>query len=557
MTCSGKCTPEQEKELQKGELMKKSSILPFFQKLSRAFLIPIALISAGSLALGISCVFQSADVLKALPFLGASWFQYLNDILCDIGLLVLKNLAPIYAVSLAFAFAKEHKEYAAFAGILGYLAFISSMGYLISEFPGVAAMFPTGGISTVLGFTTVNCNIIGGMITGIIVSLVHNKFKDVKLPMAFAFFQGVRFTPIASIFVMYAFGQVFPFAWVWLSRAINALGSAMNTAGVFGPFIYGLTERLLIPTGLHQIWNSLIRTTAISGEYIFASGAQATGVTQAYSLYLAEGLPVYPAGVSLVEMVKYQFGPQMPIMLGALPGACLAMYHVADKDKKKTVKSLLLTAALTAIFAAVSEPVEFVFLFAAPLLYLVYSLLNGLSWLLCYVLGSAVGGGESSIIGLFIHGIFRPSSNFIIILVLIPVYFAACYFLFKWWIVKFNVKTPGRGGDFDESMAYAQEIANVKLDTGKEEKLDVNNPEVLKAQIIIKGLGGKDNILDLEACMSRLRVELKDGSLFDEKLINKTGCNGIVKADDKNVQIVYGTSVMLIKKTIEKELEKM
>lgn len=537
--------------------MKKKSLLPFFQKLSRAFLIPIALISAGSLALGIASIFQQPNILEAMPFLGAAWFQYINDILLNIGLLVLKNLPVIYAVALAFAFANEHKEYAAFAGFLGYLSFISSMGYLITKFPNIGAMFPEGGITTVLGFTTVNCNIIGGMITGVIVGIVHNKLKDVKLPMAFAFFQGVRFTPIANMFVMYIFGQLFPFVWVWLSLAINSLGHAMNSVGVFGPFIFGLVERLLIPTGLHQIWNSLVRTTAVSGEYIFASGAQATGVTQAYSLYLTEGLPIFPAGVTLRELVKYQFGPQIPIMLGVLPGICLAIYHTANKDKRESIKSLLITAALTAIFAAVSEPVEFIFLFAAPLLYGVYSLLNGLSWLLCYILGSAVGGGESSIIGLFIHGILRPNSNFWVVLILIPTFFVVSYVLFKWWIVKFNVKTPGRGGDYDESLAFASEIANVSATSRKEEKMDVNNPQILKAQLIIKGLGGKDNITDLEACMSRLRVELKDGSLFDESIIKKTGCNGIVKADARNVQIVYGTSVMLIKKTIEKELAKV
>ncbi len=536
--------------------MNKKSLLPFFQKLSRAFLIPIALISAGSLAMGFASIFQQPNILEALPFLGAPWFQYVNDILLNIGLLVLKNLPAIYAVALAFAFATEQKEYAAFAGFLGYLSFISSMSFLITKFPSVAAMFPKGGITTVLGFETVNCNIVGGMITGVLAGIIHNKFKDIKLPMAFAFFQGVRFTPIASMFIMYIFGQLFPFAWVWLSRAINALGYTLNSAGIFGPFIYGLVERLLIPTGLHQIWNSLIRTTAISGEYVFKSGAVATGVTQAYSLYLAEGLPVSPSGVTLRELVKYQFGPQIPIMLGALPGICLAIYHTAYKEKRESIKSLLLTAALTAIFAAVSEPVEFIFLFSAPLLYVVYAILNGLSWLLCYVLGSAVGGGESSIIGLFIHGILRRNSNVWVVLMLIPIYFIVCYVLFKWWIVRFDVKTPGRGGDYDDSLAFAAEIANVSVNQ-KKDNLDVNNPEVLKAQIIIKGLGGKDNIVELEACMSRLRVELKDGSLFDEGIIKKTGCNGIVRADERNVQIVYGTTVTLIKKTVEKELAKL
>lgn len=523
------------------------------QRMARAFLVPIALISFGGLALAVGSTLTSDDLVKVLPFLEWGPIVFFANALTNIGLIVLVNLHVIYAIALAFSFANSNKETAAMAGFVGFFAFIKGMNYLITTFPQVREMFPAGGITTVLGIETVNANIVGGIIAGMICGWIHNKTKDVELPMAFAFFNGVRFTPIACLFVMYFFGCIFPFAWVWIAKAIDALGHSMNNIGVFGPFVHGTVERLLIPTGLHQLWNNLIKTTSISGEYIFPSGALATGANEAYALYLAEGLPVSPPGTTIAEIVKYQFGPQIPIMLGALPGICLAMYKCADDDKKANVKGMLVSAAMTAIFAAVSEPVEFVFLFAAPVLYFgVYSVLNGLSWLICYLLGSGVGGGNSSIIGLVVAGFFRPESRVWIVCILTVVYFFLFYALFKWWIIKFDVKTPGRGGsDYDEQMAFAQEIA-----TGKAKELNVDNPEVLKAQLILQGLGGKENIKEIEACFTRLRVVMHDMSKFNEDLIMKTGCNGINKVTDEEVQIVYGAAINLIYKTVIKEMEK-
>lgn len=527
------------------------------QRMAKAFLVPISLISFGGLALAVGAALTSADLVKVLPFL--SWYPivFLADALVNIGLIVLANLHVIYAIALAFSFADEHKEIAAMAGFIGYFSFVKGMNYLITCFPAVKDMFPAGGISTVLGVETVNANIVGGIVAGVICGLIHNRFKDIELPVAFTFFNGTRFTPIACLTIMYFVGIVFPFAWVWIAKLINLMGSGLNRIGIFGPFVYGTVERLLIPTGLHQIWNSLIRTTSISGEYTFASGATATGVTQAYAQYLVEGLPVSPPGVTLQELVKYQFGPQIPIMLGALPGICLAMYHCAEDNKKESVKGMFLSAALTAVFAAVSEPVEFVFLFAAPVLYfVVYSLLNGLSWLLCYVLGSGVGGGESSIIGLVVHGFLQPKSNVWVVCILTVIYFVLFYFLFKWWIVKFDVKTPGRGGeDYDDQLAFAQEIAGVKS-KGGDDGIETKNPEIIKAQKILEGLGGKDNIEEIENCFTRLRVVMKDPSKFDEKLIKTTGCNGISHATENEVQIVYGAAVNLIYKTINKLIAK-
>lgn len=526
-----------------------SNLKAVFQKMAKSFLIPVSLIGVASLIMAIGCVFTDATIVKLIPFFGWAPIQYFGNWMVTTGVQVLHNLALVYAMALAFGIANEKKEYAALAGFVGYFALLKSMNLLITTFPTVREMFPATGITTVLGVETVNVGIMGGILVGLIVGILHNKFKDTKLPMAFSFYQGARFVPIISLIVISIVGQVLPFLWVFVQMGIDGLANILGSLGIFGPFVYAVGERALIPTGLHQIWNTIVRNTAVSGVYEFASGAVVEGTIAGYAQYLVEGLPT---NATLAELVSYYFGPQIPMMLGGLPAIALAIYQCADEDKKQSIKPLVLAGALTAIFAAISEPVEFIFLFQAPLLYVVYSFYTGLSWLLCFLLGSGVGGSNSSIIGLFTAGILRPDSNWWVVVVVTVLEFVLCYFTFKWWIMKFDVKTPGRGGDYDDSLAFAAEIAQIDLPTGQKEEFDLNNPEMLKAQLIVKGLGGKDNIVETEACMSRLRVVVKDYSLIDLSIINKTGCNGTVKAADNEIQIVYGTAVTLIKKTVDK-----
>lgn len=525
----------------------------FFQKLARAFLIPVSLIGVSSLIMAVGCVFTDATIVKVIPIFNNTAVQYFGNWLTTVGVQVLHNLGIIYAISLAFGLTKEKKEYAALGAFVGYFALVKSMNLLITNFEFVKEMFPENGITTVLGVETVNVGIMGGILVGVIVSLLHGKFKDVKLPMAFSFYQGPRFIPIISLLVLSLVGQVLPFAWVFVQMGIDALANVVGKMGIFGPFVYALGERALIPTGLHQIWNTIVRNTSVSGVYTFASGVVAEGTIAGYAQYLVEGLPT---NATLPEIVAFSIGPQIPMMLGGLPAIALAIYRCADEDKRSSIKPLVLAGALTAIFAAISEPIEFIFLFAAPLLYFVYAVYTGLSWLLCFLLGSGLGGSNSSIIAFVTNGLLRSDSNWWVIVVVTIIEFILCYFTFRWWIIKFDVKTPGRGGDYDDSLAFAAEIANVEMPVGKKkEELNITNPEMLKAQLIVKGLGGKENIVELEACMSRLRVAIKDYTLVDEDILKKTGCNGIVKVSNTEIQIVYGTTVTLIKKTMDKVME--
>ncbi|RGY94900.1 PTS transporter subunit EIIC [Clostridium sp. AM58-1XD] len=531
---------------------KNKGVILKLQKLAKAFLVPMALIAAASLVMGVSSFFTNQQILELLPFLNAAPVQYIAGLFNSAGSIVMNNLPLIYAITLAATLCDGDREYAAFAGVLGYLAFLTGMSILLTKVPGVREMYPEKTIVTTYGIETVNAGMVGGMLVGIMTAWIHSKIRHVKLPTAFAFFQGSRTVPFVNAIIFIFVGQFFPYLWVWLSKGIEALAEVVKNMGIFGPFVYATVEKLLIPTGLHQIWNTVIRDTAVSGTYAFASGV-IEGCRPAYFQYLIEGLP---QGASLVEMVKFLRGPQIPMMVFALPAIALAMYQSADKDKRSSVKPLLIAGAFTAFMSNISEPIEFLFLFTAPLLYVVYSALNGLSYLLLYLLKSQLGGTTSSILGFILYGPLRPESRWYLTLLVGIIEGIACYLLFRWAIVKFNIKTPGRGGDSDEAMAFAAEISNVQIGQTSDVK-DRNNPKILKAQMIIKGLGGKDNIIEVDNCMSRLRVRVEDMKLVDEGILQKTGCMGIVKLDSQSIQVIYGLTVGMIKETIIKQLEKM
>jgi len=352
--------------------------------------------------------------------------------------------------------------------------------------------------------------------------------------------------PIATSISFVILGQIFPFIWTYISNFINTIAIGVTSSGIFGPFLYQLGERLLIPTGLHQIWNTVIRDTAVSGIYNFPPPYNVIeGSRAAFNAYMATN--TMPQVASLVEMVKFLRGGQIPITVFALPAAAYAMYKCADKERRHTVKALFLTAAFTSIIAGVTEPLEFSFLFVAPGLYVIYALFTGLSYMLAFLLGSTLGGTEASALGLTLFGFLRSDSHWWVVCIIGIGFAVIFYFLFKWWIIRFNVKTPGRGGDYDSSLSY--------LDLG-DSSSKTTDPRALKAQLLIKGLGGVINIVSVENCMSRLRVMVNDGKIVNEEMLRATGCSGIIRADETNIQIVFGTTVGIVRDAVKKEMTK-
>lgn len=519
----------------------KKKLFDFFQKLSRAFLLPITLISFASMLLGLASVFLWHDQLKEMiPVLNTPVVQYIANLMSTIANVMMGNISLLFAVALAFAMAKEDKEFAALGGLVGYLAFLMGMGTLISVNPDIAAMFPEATLKPILGIETIDTGMVGGIVVGLLASYIHNKTHKIKLPMAISFFGGNRFVPIACAVSFVLLGQVFPYIWAGISSAINAAAEGVANAGVFSPFLYGFGERLLIPTGLHHVWNAVIRDTAVSGVYAFPDGNVVEGSRLAYNYYLATN--ALPDGTTLAEMVKFLRGGQVPMTLFGLPAIALAMYHTAKPENRKAIKPLLITGVFSILIAAVTEPIEFAFMFVSPILYFIYAIITGLSFMISYILQTGMGGSEPNLIGLVLYGVLRPESKYIILLLLGIPFGLGCYFLFKWWIVKFDVKTPGRGGEYDQNMEM--------VDDG-----DKNvDPTVLKSKVIISALGGKNNIEVVDCCVTRLRVTVKDMSLVSEDKIKTTGCMGVVKVDDHNIQIVYGPSVNVIKNATNKQL---
>lgn len=524
--------------------MDKKKVMKYFQRMSRAFLMPIALLSVASLMLGVASVFLWHDQLREMfPFITTPAVQYIAKLLDTIAGVVMNNLPILYCVSIAFGMVDEDKEYAAFGALVGYLAFIMSMGFLLTVNPGVAESMPNGTITTILGIETVNTGILGAIVVGLLSAVIHNKVHKVKLPMAISFFGGVRFVSIATSIFFVIFGQLVPFVWVYISEAINSMAYAVTNTGIFGPFLYQFGERLLIPTGMHQIWNTVIRDTAVSGVYAFPDPyGTIEGARAAFNAYMATGF--MPDGATLPEMVKFLRGGQIPMTVFALPAAAYAMYKCADSDKKSNVKALLLTGACTSIIAGITEPLEFAFLFAAPALFVIYAVFCGLAYMIPYIFASTLGGTEGSLLGLTIFGFLRNDSTWWINVAVGIVFAVILYFIFRWYIIRFNVKTPGRGGDYDEQLNALDGI----------EDLNTNDPKVMKAQAIIKGLGGVENIKTVDCCMSRLRVTLVSMEAVNEPILKATGCSGIIKPDETNIQVVYGTTVGMIKDAVKKEI---
>ncbi|HCL5074680.1 TPA: PTS transporter subunit EIIC [Salmonella enterica] len=524
--------------------MKKEAI-HFFQLLSRAFITPIALLSFASLLLGIASLFLWHERLRELlPLLNSSYFQYIANLLNTVGSVIMDNLPLLFAVSLSFTLAKSDKEYAALGAICGYLALLMGMNALVTLHPHVKNMFPESAFTTTLGIETVNTGVVGGIITGLLSAIIHNRVYQIRFPVALAFFGGVRFVPLANVMFFVVFGQCFPFLWMFMSSAINHAALAVSHAGVFAPFIYGFGERLLLPTGLHQIWNTVIRDTMVSGIAVFPDGHSVEGARAIFAEYLKTN--VLPVNMTLPDIVKFLRGGQIPITMFTLPAMALAMYQTAKPEQREKIKPLLLTGAFTSIIAGVTEPLEFTFLFVSPVWYFIYSLFNGLSWMLCYMSHSQLGGTEANIIGLVLYGFLRPESKFWINIG-IGIVMAGCgYSLFRFWIVYFDLKTPGRGGDYEKTIDI--------LGINQTDENITKDPLKLKASAIIKGLGGTDNIINVDCCYSRLRVSVNDASLIDEQIIQATGSLGFVPIDEKNVQIVYGTTVDTIRNAVKKLL---
>ena len=445
----------------------------------------------------------------------------------------------------AIGMARKEKEVAALSGAVAYIIMNTAIQAMINAAGGVEAM-PANSTTTMLGITTLQMGVFGGIVVGLGVAALHNKFYKIELPQVLAFFGGTRFVPIVSSIVYLVVGIAMFYIWPVVQNCIAALGALVLASGYAGTFIYGLLERALIPFGLHHVFYMPFWQTAVGGTAII-DGVTVTG---AQNIFFAE-LASKSTTVFSVSATRFMAG-KFPFMMFGLPGAALAMYQCAKPEKKKAAGGLLLSAALTAFLTGITEPLEFTFIFVALPMYAVHCVLAGLSFMLMHILNVGVGMTFSGgLIDLVLFGVMQGNAktHWVWVVVVGAVYFVLYYIIFRFMISKFDYKTPGRD-DAEEVKLYTR--ADVNARNAASGSVPAGNDPV--SAMIVEGLGGAANLADVDCCATRLRCTVNDAALVKQDVLKASGASGVI-CKGNGVQVVYGPKVAVIKAKLEDYLE--
>ncbi len=529
----------------------KDKIFGVLQRVGRSFMLPIALLPVAGLLLGIGSSFTNPTTLETYGLTGiiteGGLLYTILDIMSKTGSVVFDNLALLFAMGVAIGMAKKEKEVAALSGAIGYLIMNIAISALISAKGGVEAM-AANSTTTSLGITTLQMGVFGGIIVGLGVAALHNRFYKIQLPQVLAFFGGTRFVPIVTSIVYLIVGIIMFYVWPVVQGGIAQLGQLVLESGYVGTWIYGIIERALIPFGLHHVFYMPFWQTELGGAMII-DGVTVQG---AQNIFFAE-LASKATEQFSVSATRFMSG-KFPFMIFGLPAAAFAMYKAARPEKKKIVGGLLLSAALTSMLTGITEPLEFTFLFVAPVMYVVHCVLAGLSYMLMHIFNVGVGmtfsGGA---IDLTLFGILQGNekSNWIWIVVVGLVYAVIYYFVFYFMITKFNFKTPGREADDEETKLYTRKDINARKDAAVVKEEDGFDRV---SALILKGLGGKANLADVDCCATRLRVTVSNPDLVQDSLLRESGASGVIHKGN-GVQVIYGPQVSVVKSNLEDFLD--
>ena len=528
----------------------KDKIFGVLQRVGRSFMLPIALLPVAGLLLGIGSSFTNETMLAAYGLNSVihpgTLIYTILDVMSQTGSAVFNNLALLFAMGVAIGMARKEKEVAALSGAVAYIIMNTAIQAMINAAGGVDAM-PANSTTTMLGITTLQMGVFGGIVVGLGVAALHNKFYKIGLPQVLAFFGGTRFVPIISSIVYLVVGIAMFYIWPVVQSGIAALGALVLASGYAGTFIYGLLERALIPFGLHHVFYMPFWQTAVGGTAII-DGVTVTG---AQNIFFAE-LASKSTTVFSVSATRFMAG-KFPFMMFGLPGAALAMYHCAKPEKKKAAGGLLLSAALTAFLTGITEPLEFTFIFVALPMYAVHCVLAGLSFMLMHILNVGVGMTFSGgLIDLVLFGAMQGNAktHWIWVVVVGAVYFVLYYLIFRFMISKFNYKTPGRD-DAEEVKLYTRADVNARSAASGSNAPAGDDPV---SALIVEGLGGTDNLSDVDCCATRLRCTVKDAALVRQDVLKASGASGVI-CKGNGVQVVYGPKVAVIKAKLEDYLE--
>jgi len=528
----------------------KDKIFGVLQRVGRSFMLPIALLPVAGLLLGIGSSFTNETMLAAYGLNSVihpgTLIYTILDVMSQTGSAVFNNLALLFAMGVAIGMARKEKEVAALSGAVAYIIMNTAIQAMINAAGGVEAM-PANSTTTMLGITTLQMGVFGGIVVGLGVAALHNKFYKIELPQVLAFFGGTRFVPIVSSIVYLVVGIAMFYIWPVVQSGIAALGALVLASGYAGTFIYGLLERALIPFGLHHVFYMPFWQTAVGGTAII-DGVTVTG---AQNIFFAE-LASKSTTVFSVSATRFMAG-KFPFMMFGLPGAALAMYQCAKPEKKKVAGGLLLSAALTAFLTGITEPLEFTFIFVALPMYAVHCVLAGLSFMLMHILNVGVGMTFSGgLIDLVLFGVMQGNAktHWMWVVVVGAVYFVLYYIIFRFMISKFDYKTPGRD-DAEEVKLYTRADVNARSAASGSTAPAGDDPV---SALIVDGLGGTDNLSDVDCCATRLRCTVKDAALVRQDVLKASGASGVI-CKGNGVQVVYGPKVAVIKAKLEDYLE--
>ncbi|MDO4276092.1 MAG: glucose PTS transporter subunit IIA [Eubacteriales bacterium] len=533
----------------------KDKIFSVLQRVGRSFMLPIAILPVAGLLLGLGSSFTNVTTIATYGLQGilgdGTVLHALLVIMNKVGSAIFDNLPLIFAVGVAIGMAKKEKEVAALSALIAFFVMHVSISGVLEV---TGKILPDGSISpdvlegtvaSVCGISTLQMGVFGGIIVGLGVAALHNRFHKIILPNALSFFGGSRFVPIISTVVYMFVGIAMYFIWPAVQNGIYALGGLVTGTGYLGTLIFGIVKRALIPFGLHHVFYLPFWQTAVGGTMDVA-GQMIQGGQNIFFAQLADAANVTHFSA---DATRY-FSGEFIFMIFGLPGAALAMYRTAKPEKKRAAGGLLLSAALTCMVTGITEPIEFSFLFVAPILFAVQVILAGSAYMIAHILNIAVGLTFSGgFIDLLLFGILQGNAktSWLRIIPAGIIYFLLYYFIFTFLIKKFNLKTPGREDDNTETKLYTKADVNARNAAGTKERH--SNSDSVSA-LIVRGLGGVSNITDVDCCATRLRVTVADPSQVSESILKQTHARGVIKKGN-GIQVIYGPHVTVIKANLE------
>ena len=537
----------------------KDKIFGVLQRVGRSFMLPIAVLPVAGLLLGIGSSFTNETTIATYGLQGilgnGTVLHALLIIMSKAGNVIFDNLPIIFAVGVAIGMAKAEKEVAALSAMISFFvmhASINAVLLLAGKVLADGTIAPDvleGTIANVCGIQTLQMGVFGGILVGLGVAALHNRFYKIELPNALSFFGGSRFVPIISTVTYVGIGILMYFIWPAVQNGIFALGGLVTGTGYFGTLIFGIIKRALIPFGLHHVFYMPFWQTAVGGTMMVDGNLIQGGQNIFFAQLASSDVTHFSA-----DATRY-FSGEFIFMIFGLPGAALAMYRCAKPEKKKAAGGLLLSAALACMFTGITEPIEFSFLFVAPMLFAVQVILAGSAYMVAHILNIAVGLTFSGgLLDLVIFGVLQGNAktSWLRIIPAGMVYFLLYYFLFSFLIKKFDLKTPGREDDDEETKLYTKADVNARRTEAKEGEScsQAENSKDSRSAAIAMGMGGRNNITSVDCCATRLRCSIADSSLVDEKLLKSTGAVGVI-VKGQGIQIIYGPQVTVIKSELE------